>query len=323
MREYRYLLVDVFTDTPLLGNQLAVFVDADGLSDAEMQALARETNLSETAFCFPGQGVPGHQVAADGVRVRIFTPVEELPFAGHPTLGTATVLRCALPALHGAAQVRLRLPVGVVPVRFSGEPATEVTELPFGQPVQGEMEQPLPVFGRRHDAQAVAAALGLPPQAIDRDKPIETVSTGIPFVVVPLVSQAALRALAVPQQAAERYMREVGGRFFYVLAPGADPVHWYARMQFYGREDPATGSAAGCATAWLVHHGYARAATPLVIEQGVEIGRRSLLHCSALLLPHQDSSDPGTAGVQKWGAGSYVRVGGSTVLVAQGRFFLF
>ena len=325
MREYRYVLVDVFTDTPLLGNQLAVFLDGEGLSDAEMQALARETNLSETTFCFPREGAP-EEVAADGVRVRIFTPVEELPFAGHPTLGSATVLRCALPALQGTAQVKLRLPVGVVPVRFSGEPAAgEETKLPFGQPVRGEMEQPLPVFGRRHDAEAVAAALGLPVgaiNAIDRDKPIETVSTGVPFVVVPLVSQAALRALAVPQQAAERYMREVGGRFFYVLAPGTDPVHWYARMQFYGREDPATGSAAGCATAWLVHHGYAPAGTPLVIEQGVEMGRRSLLHCSALLLPAEGGSDPGTAGVQKWGAGSYVRVGGSTVLVAEGRFFL-
>ena len=318
MREYRYVLLDVFTETPLLGNPLAVFLDGDGLSDAEMQALARETNLSETTFCFPSQGA-----AADGVRVRIFTPVEELPFAGHPTLGTAAALRAAVPELRDAAEVKLRLPVGVVPVRFAARAAARPdASLPFGQPVHGEMEQPLPSFGRRHQVQAVATAIGVPVEAIDAGKPIETVSTGVAFVIVPLVSEAALRALAVPQQAAERYMRETGGRFFYVLAPGADPTEWRARMQFYGREDPATGSAAGCATAYLVRHGYAPAATPLVLRQGVEMGRPSTLRCSAVLLPGPGGSDPGTAGDQKWDAGSYVRVGGSTVLVAEGRFFL-
>ena len=316
-REYRYVLLDVFTETPLLGNQLAVFMDGDGLSDAEMQALASETNLSETTFCFPREGAP-----EQGVRVRIFTTEEELPFAGHPTLGTATALRWALPELRGAVEVKLRLRAGVVPVRFAPEAPAGVG-LPFGQAVRGEMEQPLPQFGQRHQVARVAAALGLPVAAFDCGKPIETVSTGIPFVVVPLVSQAELSALAVPQQAAQRYLRESDGKFFYVLAPGENPTRWRARMQFYGGEDPATGSAAGCATAYLVHHGYALAGVPLELEQGAEVGRRSTLHCSAVLLHEQGGSDPGTVGVRKWDAGSYVRVGGSTVFVAEGRFFLF
>lgn len=321
MREYRYVLVDVFTETPLQGNQLAVFLDGRGLSDSEMQALARETNLSETSFCLPGEGG-----AADEVRVRIFTTEEELPFAGHPTLGTATVLRWAMPELQGAALVKLRLNVGVVPVRFDlaleGRVA-EDTALPFGQAARGEMEQPLPQFGALHDAAEVAGVLGLPTAAIDQGKPVQTVSTGIAFIVVPLVSLEALQALEIPQAAARRYASEAGAKFFYVIAPGRDETEWHARMQFYGGEDPATGSAAGCATAYLVHRGYAPAATPLLLRQGEEMGRASRLHCAALLLPSESGGHAGTRKSPEWSESSYVRVGGSTVLVAEGRFFLF
>ena len=305
-RTYRYLLLDVFTATPLAGNQLAVFLDAEGISADEMQALARETNLSETTFCFPRDGDP-----QGGVRVRIFTVEEELPFAGHPTLGTAAALLWTLPALRGAAEVQLRLAAGTVPVRF-GSASPVGPELPFGESVHGEMEQPLPFFGQNHDPQAVAGALGLPLEALDRAKPIQTVSTGIPFVVVPLLSLDALRALHMPQEAAARYLRATDGKFFYVIAPGGDANSWRARMQFYGGEDPATGSAAGSATAYLVHHGFTRPGAPLRIEQGAEIARPSLLETRALL-------QEAPAG---WAEGSYVRVGGSTVLVAEGRFFL-
>ena len=296
MREYRYVLLDVFTSTPLEGNQLAVFLDAHGLTDKEMQALARETNLSETTFCFPEPG-------RDEVRVCIFTVEEELPFAGHPTLGTAAALRTHSPALREAQEVRLALRAGVVPVRFTP-----------GNPMHGEMEQLLPWFGMQHDPAAVTHALGLPLAALDSDKPIETVSTGLPFVIVPLRSVDALGTLAVPQERARQYLAGTDGKFFYVLA-AAGPHAWRARMQFYGGEDPATGSAAGCATAWLVQHGYAPADTPLRIEQGVEIGRRSLIETRARL--QKNAPDAET-----WAEGSYVRVGGSTVLVAEGRFFL-
>lgn len=323
-RVYRYLLLDVFTETALAGNQLAVFPEAEGLSDSEMQQLARETNLSETTFCFPRDG-------ADSVPVRIFTIEEELPFAGHPTLGTATALRMTVPALRDQEEVRLRLSAGTVPVRFS--PARQPVQqtaapgadgLCFAAPVHGVMDQPLPGFGKLHQPEAVAQALGLPLQALDAARPIQTVSTGIPFVIVVLASIEALTHLRIDRQAAERYLRASDGKFFYVLAANsADGSGWRARMQFYGGEDPATGSAAGCATAYLVRHGLATEAAPLLIEQGAEVHRPSSMHCSALLRNAAGSAAAGDAiGDTNYSRDSYVRVGGSTVLVAEGRFFL-
>ncbi len=316
MREYRYWLVDVFTETALAGNQLAVFLNGAGLRDAEMQAIAREMNLSETTFCFPREGGAGlgGQGRGPGVRVRIFTTDEELPFAGHPTLGTATALRLTVPALQDAAEVVLQLPVGPVPVRFSSPGAGEAGS-PFGRAVGGEMEQPLPRFGQWHDREAVASALGLPPAALDRDKGVQTVSTGMPFVVVPLVTVEALGSLQPARVESATYLPGTDGKWFYLIAPaGGGGRHWRARMPLYGGEDPATGSAAGCATAYLVRHGFAPPGTPLLIEQGVEMGRPSRLHTRAVLWGQ------GTDG--RWDAGSYVRVGGSTVPVAEGRFFL-
>ncbi len=135
--------------------------------------------------------------------------------------------------------------------------------------------------------------------------------------MVPLCSEAALRTLAIPMRAAEQYLRGTDGKWFYVIAPGRDANHWRARMQFPHGEDPATGSAAGAATAYLVHHGFAPAGTELLLEQGREVGRLSFLHTSAVLTPHQSA-----AAEQIWEKGSYVRVGGCTVLVAEGRYFL-
>ena len=326
-RSYRYLLLDVFTEIPLKGNALAVFLDADGLTDAEMQALARETNLSESTFCFSGRS-PGQEDAEDGFRVRIFTTEEELPFAGHPTLGTAAALRWSLPALRGAAEVRLRLQAGNVPVRFRtaapGEESGFAVDgaLPFGVPCFGEMEQPAPRFGQRHEAAAIAAVLGVPVEALDAGRPIQTVSTGIPFVIVPFASEDALRELRVPLRGAEGYLRGTDGKFFYGLASGKGAGCWRARMPLYTGEDPATGSAAGCAAAYLVEHGFADAGAPLTIEQGVEIGRRSLMYCSASPGERGSKGGTGAEDVLKWEPGCYVRVGGSTVLVAEGRFFL-
>ncbi len=312
MREYRYWLLDVFTETPLAGNPLAVFLNGAGLTDAEMQGIAREMNLSETTFCFPDE--PSAEKSGPGVRVRVFTTSEELPFAGHPTLGTATALRLTLPALRHAPEVVLQLPVGPVPVRFAPTGAEEPRS-PFGQPVRGEMEQPLPSFGQWHDREAVAAALGLPLAAFDPDRNVQTVSTGIPFVVVPLISVEALGSLQPARVMAEPYLRETDGKWFYLIAPAdVNGMRWQARMPLYGGEDPATGSAAGCATAYVVRHGFAPPGTPLLIEQGVEMGRPSRLHTRAVVW--------GQGGAAGWDARSYVRVGGSTVPVAEGRFFL-
>ena len=143
-------------------------------------------------------------------------------------------------------------------------------------------------------------------------------STGVPFTVVTLRSEEVLRSLSLPPQAAADYLRGTDGKFFYVIAPGPDATHWRARMQFYNGEDSATGSAAGAATAYLVHHGFAPAGTELLLEQGREVGRLSLLHTSAVLTPFRSGESD-----QMWETGSFVRVGGCTVLVAEGRYFLF
>jgi trans-2,3-dihydro-3-hydroxyanthranilate isomerase len=314
-RTYRYLLLDVFTETALTGNQLAVFLDAAGMSDVEMQAVARETRLSETTFCLPSEAD-----ACEAVRVRIFTTGEELAFAGHPTLGTATALRMAIPALTGANEVRLRLNAGTIPVRFASDADAEREGgLHFGIPVRGVMEQLLPVFGSELDREAVAAAIGLSAEALDPSKLIQVVSTGTAFAIVPLASLEALGALRVDLTAARRVLGDTA-RFFYVLAPAnADGTRWRARMQFYNGEDPATGSASGCATAYLVHHGFAPEDTPLVIEQGIEIHRPSVIETSARL--HAETATP-SGGSTAWKSGSYVRVGGATVLVGEGYLHL-
>jgi trans-2,3-dihydro-3-hydroxyanthranilate isomerase len=285
-RRFPYVVVDVFTARPLQGNPLAVFTDARGLSDPELQAVARETNLSETTFVFPDPAAPPGAPA----RARIFTVSEELPFAGHPTLGTATVLRGA----SGARRVTLALQVGEVPVDFEDGPDGAF----------GEMRQRDPELGRIHERDAVAAATGLSVDDLDPALPIQTVSTGLPFTIVPVRTLAALRALRLDGRAAA-YLERSDGRFFYfVCQETVDPAaRLHARMIFYGGEDPATGSAAGCCAAWMVAHGVARPDERVLIEQGIEARRPSRLFVRA-----------GRAG----DALRDVRVGGHAVEIARG-----
>jgi trans-2,3-dihydro-3-hydroxyanthranilate isomerase len=266
-RRFPLVQVDVFTDRPLEGNPLAVFTDARGLSGAEMQALAREMNLSETTFVLPRDAYTERD---HGVRVRIFTVEEELPFAGHPTLGTAAVLRGG----NGPPEIVLDLDVGRVPVRFEDRTAG---------PAFGEMRQVDPVFGRLHDRGAVLRATGLREEELDPALPIQTVSTGLPFVILPLRSLAALRALAVDWRAANAYLAGTDARFFYaVCRETVDPAaRLHARMIFYGGEDPATGSAAGCAAAWMVANGVAASEERVLIEQGIEARRPSRIFVRA------------------------------------------
>jgi trans-2,3-dihydro-3-hydroxyanthranilate isomerase len=178
-RRLPFVQVDVFTSIPLEGNQLAVFLDARDLSDAEMQALAKEMNLAETTFILPRDSSTERE---RGVRVRIFTVEEELPFAGHPTLGTAMVLR----GDTGAEEIALDLNVGRIPVRFSSRDG-----LPFGTMTQRD-----PDFGQIHSRDDVAQAAGLNVDQIASDIPIETVSTGNSFAIVPVDSLATLQKLA-------------------------------------------------------------------------------------------------------------------------------
>jgi trans-2,3-dihydro-3-hydroxyanthranilate isomerase len=259
--------VDVFTDRALTGNALAVFLDGRGLSTDQMQALAREMNLSETTFILPGD------VAAEktrGVRVRIFTVQEELPFAGHPTLGTAFVLR----GQSGAPEVRLDLNVGTIPVRFTQEPA---------QPAFGEMTQKDPEFGAIYNAKDVARFAGLSAADFDDSAPIQTVSTGVPFTIAALRSLKSLQNLRLDLDGAAEYLARSGGKFFYfVCRETVDPkARLHARMKFYNGEDPATGSAAGCCAAWMVAHGVAASDERVLIEQGLEVHRPSCIFVRA------------------------------------------
>ena len=186
MRRFPIVTVDVFASRALEGNQLAVFTDARSLSDAEMQAVAREMRLAETTFIVPRDAAVEHE---RGVAVRIFTITEELPFAGHPTLGTAFVIANS----RGIDEVTLDLKVGPITVRFLERDGGRF----------GEMTQHDPVFGMRHRPADVAAAAGLAPEAIDTSLPIETVSTGFPFAIVPLRSLGALTGLNLDVRRAE------------------------------------------------------------------------------------------------------------------------
>jgi trans-2,3-dihydro-3-hydroxyanthranilate isomerase len=266
-RKLQMVQIDVFTDRALTGNALTVCLDGRGLTTEQMQAVARETNLSETTFILPGDVESERQNA---VRVRIFTVAEELPFAGHPTLGTAFVLRGS----GGAGEVRLELNVGLVPVRFEDH---------TGQPAFGEMTQVDPQFVMRHDRDAVAKATGLSVEDLDPVLPIETVSTGLPYVVTPIRSLSVLRSLRIDPTRTGQYLAQTGGKFFYfVCRETVDPsARLHARMLFYGNEDPATGSAAGCTAAWMVSHGVAQPDERVLIEQGIEMRRPSRIFVRA------------------------------------------
>jgi trans-2,3-dihydro-3-hydroxyanthranilate isomerase len=309
-----YYVLDVFSTTKLAGNPLAVVLNPGALTGETMQAIAREMNLSETTFVERRDAVIER---SEGVRVRIFTTEEELPFAGHPTLGTASLLRAIAPECVAGGAITLALNVGAVPVRFEaqqpGAPAW---------PVKGEMTQRDPEFGAILDAVEVAALTGLAVEDFDPALPIQIVSTGTAFAIVPLRSATSLARLNVRQSEASAFLRARGARWFYVLGqealgPAAKTA-WRARMQFNGGEDPATGSAAGCAISHLVRHGAVASDETVHLRQGVEMGRPSDLFLSAR---RESTTGKSVLGPSKAKV-TDVRVGGSTILVAKGRLFL-
>jgi len=264
-RKFSSVQVDVFTDHVLTGNALAVVLDGRGLTTEQMQAIARETNLSETTFILPEEPATGK---TQGTRVRIFTVQEELPFAGHPTLGTAFVLH----SQTGANEIVLNLNVGPVPVRFENRDG-----VPFG-----EMTQKNPEFGAIHDREAVARVIGLNLSDFD-EAPIQTVSTGVPFTIAPLRSLKTLQSFRLDVPSVAEYLSRTGGKFFYFVSrETVNPkAHLHARMFFYNGEDPATGSAAGCCAAWMVAHGVAPSDEQVMIEQGLEMHRPSSIFVRA------------------------------------------
>jgi trans-2,3-dihydro-3-hydroxyanthranilate isomerase len=301
MAHLDYVVVDVFTDRALAGNPLAVVTDTIGLETARMQAIAREFNLSETTFV---QRRSAAQEEAEGVRVRIFTTQEELPFAGHPTLGTASVLKMFATDTMRDNSVRLALNVGAVPVRFEAQ--KDGSDALFG-----EMTQRDPEFGAELDRGVVARLTGLAAEDIEASVSPQVVSTGTAFAIVALRSAHGLARLKVNHDEATAYLRDRGGRWFYVVAPEQvkekDSTAWRARMQFYGGEDPATGSAAGCAISYLVGRGLVPEGERIHVRQGMEIGRPSDIFLSARREKSRVTD---------------VRVGGSTVLVAAGQLHL-
>jgi trans-2,3-dihydro-3-hydroxyanthranilate isomerase len=280
-RSYEFVQLDVFTQTPLMGNSLAVFTDARGLDDREMQAVAREMNLSETTFILPRD--PATE-AREGKKVRIFTVAEELPFAGHPTLGTALHLYASesAPNSERAAQITLDLKAGKIPVRFTANSENAGSNRVDGG-VFGEMRQRDPEFGITLSRDEVARVIGPAADDIPPEWPIQSVSTGLPFTIVPFRSQQTLANLKFGFAQAEEILNRSGAKFFYFLCPERreNRVEARARMFFYGGEDPATGSAAGCAASWMVQHGIAKSDEQVVIRQGVEIRRPSEMYVQA------------------------------------------
>lgn len=266
-RKYEFMQVDAFARKPLAGNPLAVFSDARGLSDDEMQALAREMNLSETTFVFPRES----QIEAkEGTRVRIFTISEELPFAGHPTLGTALYLYASRGPFE---EIVLDLNVGKVPVRFMADLAGSKSDRVDGK-VFGEMRQRDPEFGQTFSREDVARAVGIEANEISSEWPCQVVSTGLPFAIVPFQNLKALANFKPDINRATEFLHGSDARFFYFICREA-PGKMRARMFFYGGEDPATGSAAGCAAAWMVKNGVTKSDEQMIIWQGVEAGRPS------------------------------------------------
>jgi|SRR5581483_239519 len=277
MRRFRYVVCDVFTDRPLAGNQLAVFTDARDLTDGDMQALAMEMNLSETVFVLPPSSVD-----AD-VRIRIFTPAVELPFAGHPTLGTAFVLGGPLSKIV----IRLETASGIVPVHLEREGPRIVF---------GVMEQPLPSWEPVADPRPILEALRVEASGL----PVERYDLGPGHVFVELPSPEAVAALAPDIQALGRATDDGVNCF------ARDGGRWKTRMFAPSHgvvEDPATGSAAGPLAVHLARHGRIAFGERIEISQGAEIGRPSTLHAEA----HGSAERL-----------EQVRVGGSAVVVARG-----
>jgi trans-2,3-dihydro-3-hydroxyanthranilate isomerase len=281
MATFRYVLVDVFTDTPLAGNGLAVFTDAREIPEQMLQPLAREMNLSETVFTYTPEG-DGH------ARIRIFTPTVEVPFAGHPTLGSAFVLGGSL-QLH---EIRLETGSGVVPVRLEREGPRIVF---------GRMEQPLPTVEPYEDSDELLSALGVERSGL----PIEVYDNGLRHVYVTLASEEAVADLK-PDLSRLAELPDVLG----VNTIAGSGSRWKTRMFAPSGgvpEDPATGSAAGPLALHVARHERIEFGAEIEISQGAEIGRPSTLYARV-----EGSPDK----LEK------VEVGGSAVVVARGEFRL-
>ena len=287
-----FFIVDVFAMEKYTGNQLAVFPDAGALSHDDMLSLAREMHYSETTF------ITGEQQEDGGYPVRIFTPQEELPFAGHPTLGTAFVIHRFLRD-NPTGEIRLNLDVGQIPVRVDTE-----QELLW-------MTQNPPEFGATIPPDTIADVLSIPRDDFDPNYPVQIVSTGIPFIIVPLLSIKAVQQCAIDHQYYPEALEGCETKALLVFAPETvsqeNDIHARVFAEFYGvPEDPATGSANGCLAGYLSKYLYFNNPNiDIQVEQGIEILRPSLLRLRTSVTEQA----------------TRVQIGGRVIPVAEGNFF--
>ena len=315
MPSFPFLLLDVFTDQRFQGNQLAVFPAPQGLSAADMQAIAREMNFSESTFVFPAEGAPdalGRVPAGAGrARMRIFTPGTELPMAGHPTIGSTFALAAEGTIEQGRRDFVFELGVGPTPVSL---------DWAGGQLSFAWMTQLLPAFGGTiADRAGFSAAIGVDERELAADVPAQVVTCGVPYLLAPLTSRDAVDRVSIDRRALTRCFQQAGleevPTFFFTTAGKTEPD---AAMTVYSRmlapalgiaEDPATGSASGPLGCYLVHYELvdAEAAQRIVSLQGFAMGRPSRIHIAI------DARDGGV---------SRVRVGGRAVMVGRGELHL-
>lgn len=294
MRKCPFYIVDVFAEEKYAGNQLAVVRDAKALSDIEMQQIAKEMNFSETTFILSDQKRNG------GYDVRIFTPKEELPFAGHPTLGTAYVIQHEI-IREPVETIILNLKIGQIPVtlKYSGEQIDILW-----------MKQMAATFGRIFEPEQISQVLSLNESEIDDRFPIQEVSTGLPFIIIPLKTLDTLKQAKVIRDKYFELIKDTQAKAMLIFCPETydeeNDLNIRVFADYYGvPEDPATGSANGCLAGYLVKYRYfGKGQIDIRVEQGYEIGRSSLLYLRA----------------KGKGEKIDVSVGGKVVMIAKGEF---
>jgi trans-2,3-dihydro-3-hydroxyanthranilate isomerase len=296
MSTFTFLILDVFASAKYTGNQLAVCLDAGDLTDRQMQQIAREINFSETTF------VTNLQLVNGGYDTRIFTPMTEVPFAGHPTLGTAFVIQQEL--IRGEIdRVNLNYQVGQIPVDFN---------YVDGEPAMLWMYQQQPQFYAPLTAETLSEVIGVDVLDIDRRYPIEPVSTGLPFIIIPLTNLAAASRAKLNLDVYDRVIADLPAKAILIFCTESiDPLcqlHVRVFTECFGiPEDPATGSANGCLAAYLSKHQYFGSTTvDVTVEQGVELGRDARLYLRA----RQSES------------GYSIGVGGRVVKIATGEWMV-
>jgi trans-2,3-dihydro-3-hydroxyanthranilate isomerase len=294
MGKHTFYIVDVFAEEKYTGNQLAVFRDAEALRDTEMQRIAREMNFSETTFILSEEKRNG------GYDVRIFTPEKEVPFAGHPTLGTAYVIQREIIGEPVETMI-LNLKIGQIPatLNYSGEHIDTLW-----------MKQMDATSGSIFDPEPISRVLGLDKREIDDKYPIQEVSTGLPFIIVPLKTLDALKQAKVDRDRYYKLIRDTQAKAILVFCPQTrhqeNDLSVRVFADYYGvPEDPATGSGNGCLSGYLVKHRYfGEDQIDIRVEQGYEVGRPSLLFLRA-----EDKAER-----------IDITVGGKVVMVAKGEF---